>query len=702
MSESTASTRPEAIERLRQAQDWPALIAACQQQLEKEPDSVWAWEDLARARFAEGREPLAHELLTSGLQRFGRESALAGRLREWLVADAMFPMLSRLLPEQAPGPEAIEDAILAAIYAQRRGDLARAAALCQQVLQRQPEHADALNHLGRALNNLGRRDEALACLRRSTELQPLNPESWHNLGHVLRALGRLVEALPAYRQALQLRPAYRSAVLNLGKTLLALDRPSEALPALQPWLDAHPRDVEALVETGMSWQLQGRSDEGEACYRRALAIDPQHAPAWLYLGTLLNERKDGEGAGAALKQAVRLLPDDAEAWAQLAIWHEAENDLDGMAEPLRRGLLINPRHPLLLMEAARRERRIGHPEAAVDKLRALSPQGLRARQQQAYWFELARNLDRCDRIDEAWGAFVEGNRHAKLALAMRPANVAAMPDLLERLRAWRPQATERWQADEQPAPIFLLGFPRSGLTLLNTMLGCHSDISSLEERPTIEACVRALAESPAGYPQALDALAPVDLADLRGTYRQQVRHFLVGEPRPVLVDMFPLRTLYVATIARLFPGAKVVFMQRHPADVVLSNFMQEYSINDATVHCFDIQDAARFYADTLAYWNDDGRQLPLSIHELRYEDLIAEPEQTLRRLLQSLELPWQDAVLEGHVERARDVRSHTSSYHQIAEPLYDRSVDRWRRYRRHLEPVLELLAPAAERFGYPL
>src|SRR6185369_6849198 len=99
-------------------------------------------------------------------------------------------------------------------------------------------------------------------------------------------------------------------------------------------------------------QLQGRSDEGEACYRRALAIDPQHAPAWLYLGTLLNERKDGAGAGAALKEAVRLLPDDAEAWAQLAIWYEAESDLDGMAEPLRRGLLINPHHPLLLMEAA--------------------------------------------------------------------------------------------------------------------------------------------------------------------------------------------------------------------------------------------------------------------------------------------------------------------------------------------------------------
>jgi tetratricopeptide (TPR) repeat protein len=702
MAEPVSSTRSAAIEQLLQSRSWPELITACRQVLELAPDTAWALSDLARAYLAQGQEPAAREILEAGLRRFGRESELAGRLREWLVADGLFAKLAQLLPETAPAPESIDDAILAAVFAQRHGDLPRAAALCQGVLQRQPKHPEALNHLGRALNNLGRRNEALDCFRESTERQALNPESWHNLAHTLRAIGRLPEAVPAYRKALELRPGYRSAALNLGRTLAALDRPTEALPILRTWLEREAQDVEAMVDAGLCLQLLGYLDEGATCYRNALALDPGNGLAWLYLGTLLNEGKDSTGTGEALNHAVRLLPQDAEAWAALATWHEVENRLDAMADALRRGLAVDPAHPGLTIEVARHERRSGHADAATDRLRRLSPQNLPRRQQQAYWFELGRNLDRLDRVDEAWDAFANGNRMAKTGQALRPADAAMLPALLQRLLAWRPRDVSGWLADAKPSPIFLIGFPRSGITLLSTMLGCHDHVACLEEKPTIELCVRLLSERAGDYPQSIDGLIPADVDALREQYHQRTELYLAGNTRPVLIDMFPLRTLYAAAIARVFPGAKVVFMQRHPADVVLSNFMQEYSSNAATAHFFDIGDAARLYADTMAYWQRASQELPLDIYHLRYEQLIATPEDVLRRLLQELGLPWQDEVLSGHSQRAREVRSNTSSYHQIAEPLYDRSVDRWRRYRHRLQPVLERLAPAADRFGYEL
>lgn len=702
MTPSATSARPIAIEQLLRTRAWPELIAACRQALANDPAAEWAAEDLARASFAEGDETAAWQTLESGLVQFGRESTVAARLRECLIADASFGKLAQCLPEVAPAPGAVNDAILAAAYAQRRGDLNRAAGLCQSVLRDSPGNADALNHLGRALNNLGRREQALDCFRQATEQQPLNPEAWHNLAHTLRAVGRLPKALAPYRNALDLRPGYRSAALNLAKTLLVLERPVEALPVLGAWLERSPRDVEAMVSAGFCQQLLGHLDEGAAHYRSALALDPDNGQAWLYLGTLLNEGKDSAGAGEALTHAVRLLPQDAEAWAALATWHEVENRLDAMAEALRRGLAVDPHHPGLSIETARHERRRGQAEAAVARLRALPVQTMPRRQQQAYWFELGRNLDRLDRVDEAWDAFSEANRWAKLGQALRPADAAMLPALLRDLAGWQPRDASSWTADASVAPIFLLGFPRSGITLLNTMLGCHSDVATLEEKPTIEACVRALSERSGGYPRSIDGLAAADVDALRARYRQRVAGFLGDVSRPVLIDMFPLRTLYVAAVARLFPNAKVVFVQRHPADVVLSNFMQEYSSNAATAHFFDLTDAARLYADTMAYWQQARTSLPLDVHELRYEDLVAAPERVLRELLHALGLPWQDAVVSGHSQRAREVRSHTSSYHQIAEPLYDRSVDRWRRYQHRLQPVIGLLRPAAERFGYTL
>jgi tetratricopeptide (TPR) repeat protein len=681
---------------------WQPLIAACHDALAQDPDAEWAANDLARGCFAQGDESAAFDVLESGLRRFGRESEIAGRLRECWVADGSFQKLAQWLPESMPAPSAIHDALLAAAYAQRRNDLNRAAALCQNVLQRDPGHPEALNNLGRALNNLGRRNEALDCFRQSTERQPLNPEAWHNLAHALRATGRLPEALPAYKTALDLRPRYRSAAVNLAKTLVALERPAEALPILRTWLENNPRDVEAMIDAGLCQQLLGHLEEGADYYRNALTLAPNNGLAWLYLGTLLNERRDSVGAGEALNHAVRLIPQDPEAWAALATWHEVENRLDEMAGALRRGLAVDSAHPGLNIETARHERRSGQPEKAIVRLHNLHPQHLPKLQQQGYWFELGRSLDRVDRVDEAWDAFAEGNRLAKLGQAMRPADAAMMPSLLQRLSAWQPRDASGWIAGSAPAPIFLLGFPRSGITLLSTMLGCHDEIVCLEEKPTIELCVRLLSERAGNYPQSIDGLTSAEVDDLRTRYWHRTEVFRAGNTRPVLIDMFPLRTLYVAAIARVFPGAKVVFMQRHPADVVLSNFMQEYSSNAANAHFFDIGDAARFYADTMAYWQRASQDLPLNIFNLRYEQLIATPEVALRRLLLELELPWQDAVLSGHSQRAREVRSNTSSYHQIAEPLYDRSVERWRRYQSQMQPILERLAPAADRFGYSL
>ena len=197
MAVSTSSGRPIAVTQALASHAWDQLASLCQDTLSSTPATDWAVSDLSRSFFAQGLEANARDVLASNLSALGRESECAGRLREWLVADAAFDKLAAVLPVRPPGEQSEQDRILAAVYAQRRGDVAGAAALCQSVLARRPDHPEAVNHLGRALHNLGRHADALACFRKATELNSLNPESWHNLAFALRAAGRLEDSVSA-------------------------------------------------------------------------------------------------------------------------------------------------------------------------------------------------------------------------------------------------------------------------------------------------------------------------------------------------------------------------------------------------------------------------------------------------------------------------------------------------------------------------
>jgi tetratricopeptide (TPR) repeat protein len=696
------SAVPAEIVKALERRDWAAVEARCRATLASMPATPWASEALARALIAQGREAEADALLLKALPWAGRESFAAAQLRERLVADGELDRLVQVLPEVALGEDSIEDRLLAAVHAHRRRDFERAVQLARQTLDRSPDHAAALNHLARATHNLGREPEALELFERAVQIDPRYAEGWHNLAMARRSAGKLEGAIEAYLRSSALRPGYRSAAINLAKTLLVLDRAAQALAALRNWLPRAPQDVEARMHEGLCLHALQRLDEAYKSYRQALALAPNDGLGWMYLGVLHNQRMERHAAGEALQRAVQLLPQDGEAWAELAAWHELENRLDDVEATLKRGLAVAPGHSRLQLEAARLERRRGRPAQALDRLKRLAPGSLPPRQRTSYWFEAARNLDRMKLARQAYSAFGEANAYARRGVGASDVP-GEFEHMLERLERW-PRDTESapWTAHSVArSPNFLLGFPRSGITLLNTMLGCHPRLRTLEEKPTLEACIEALSEHPAGYPDCLDGLSDAELELMRDRYWSAVQAHAGDTSQHEVLDTFPLRTLHVATIARLFPEARVLFVQRDPCDVVLSNFMQEYGLNAANLHFTSIESSARLYARTMRIWERARARLPLRVHMLRYEDLVRDPRSVLQQCLAFLGLDWDESVLTGHVARAREVRISTSSYHEVAEPLYDRSIGRWHAYRPALEPHLPLLADAARRFGYP-
>jgi tetratricopeptide (TPR) repeat protein len=657
----------------------------------------------AESRLRSGDEAGAIELLLEHLA--DRECAL--RLREWAVAQRRHDLLAAVF-ERLRGEHHAEARVSEAIARQLQGDAAGALELLRPLLGAQPELATAQHHAGRALHNLGRRSEALAALRLALQSRADYAEARYSLAHALRAAGQLDEAVAQYREVLAQRPGWSAAWLNLGISLLAGERPDEALQVFDRLLGLDPRAMEGWVNRGLCLHVLGRSAEARDSQLEALRLDPRHPMAHFYLGCLLNEETDSDGARRHLEAALASAPGDPDILTELAGLAEQNNLLEEAQRHVATGLAAAPGHPALSLEAARLARRAGAIDAAHARLLAIDARSLPERLAQQYWFERALLHDRRAEPAETMQALQQGHDLAARSPRRRGIDPSAFPRRLERISRWlaedapgaRPQAGDPTFAAEF-APAFLVGFPRSGTTLLDTLLDARRDVASIEERPDFEEAMARMFGATRDYPAAMADLAGPDLARGHQAYAEAVRQRLGPDRlRPVVLDKLPLRLLQAPLIHRLFPAATLLFALRHPCDVVLSNVMQQFRPNEAFIHFDSIEASARTYDAVMQVWHRIVERLPLRLHYVRYEALVAAPEQELAGAAAALGLAGLGAAMDPGQRLAERGRIRTNSYQQVAEPVYRRAAGRWQRYRPWLEPVLPLLRPHLERFGY--
>ncbi|MGH8293565.1 MAG: sulfotransferase family protein, partial [Gammaproteobacteria bacterium] len=320
-------------------------------------------------------------------------------------------------------------------------------------------------------------------------------------------------------------------------------------------------------------------------------------------------------------------------------------------------------------------------------------------------YEIALCADALGTADLAWSHAERANRLAEQAA---PHAFKDGQDFLLQIQGLYARFTPEWvaawpalpAAAATPVPAFLAGFPRSGTTLLDSMLDGHPDIVVLEERATEQAMIATLNQLPGGYPEALGPLTSGQHAQVTESYFRAAA--LAEGDRRRVVDKSPFLTVHLGMVQRIFPGAAVIFMLRHPCDVVLSCFMTSLELNSGTVHFTRINTSVELYCKVMSLWQRYCEVLPLNMLQVRYEDLLDHPEAKLRQVLDFLGVPWSAEVLRHteHVPGRGNIKS--ASYAQVSRPVYQSSRDRWQRYRKYLEPHLEQLRPWCERFGYAL
>ena len=605
--------------------------------------------DLAGARSAVetalDKEPDAPELL----ELAGFVAAQMGD------SQGAVPHFRRLLAA-APGNHSARINLAMALVA--LGEFAEAEAVCAGA----PDDPRLQRLTAYACQQQGRLAEAAAAYEAILATAPADFESWNNLGNVRSALGDFDGAIAAFEQAITFRPDLVPIYINLSEVLATAERYQARQKVMRDAVRLAPEDPSVQTELGLAEAGARDFAAAERAYREAIRLSPSFTSAYLELGLLL----------------------------------ENLNRIDELAALVDEAAAHGLSPPELNFIKAWALRRQGRFEEALPLAEATPPSINPVRRAQL----VAEVNDRVGNADRAFAAFVEMNA---AAVAAKPApagpsyreTVAANAALLtpQRVAAW----TEAKVASTPRSPIFIVGFPRSGTTLLDTLLMNVPDLHVLEEQPVLRQVELAL-----GDQASLATLTSDQASVLRDRYFEALDLIQPAPSGSRVVDKSPLHMANMPLIHRIFPDAKVVFVERHPCDSVLSCFMSNFQLNTAMRSFTDLGEAARTYNVVFDAWTRATALLPILVHPVRYERMVEDLEAEMRALLAFLDLPWDPKVLDNRRSAARREHIRTASYSQVTEPIYRRSAGRWQRYRRQLAPILPILEPWARRMGYEL
>ena len=584
--------------------------------------------------------------------------------------------LALLSPPEAT--QALAPMLAQAEAALKAGDVKAAENQVRHMLELAPGREDGLIFLYQLSRRAQRMQASEALIKRVVALNPNNFWATNELTLMLLNKGALGEAELHARNAIRIAPQNAQAHNLMGLVLTEANRPLIGEYHYRKVLELAEKE-EPITLANLAWNLknQGRIDEARALYRRSMALKPDVLQTVLGFAKMEEADRKFDAALALLDEAERLLPGNPSVHLTRATVLARQKK---MAEAL--AILHEPE---------------GEADEAAPKVR-LGPSELS---------EKGRLLDQLGRYDEAFAAFDTAKKRA-VEFGARTYMAHAAADLAGHLtgffteRRLKTLPVAEIRAD-MPQPVFIVGFPRSGTTLIEQTLTVHPQIAAGDELPYINDITQImprLLASPLGYPEALAELWMGDqrdgLNELRDYYlNRAAKSGIFKEGAAYFTDKMPLNETHLGLIALLFPKSPIIHVIRHPLDVLLSVYSNH--LTHGFFCAAQLETIARHYnlvADLILHYrqNVSMRYLPV-----RYEDMVVDQEANVRKILDFIGLDFDPRCL-SFEQNTRYAR--TASYAQVTEKLYDRSRYRYRPYLKHLQPVLETLAPVIERLGY--
>jgi tetratricopeptide (TPR) repeat protein len=592
---------------------------------------------------------------------------------------------------------------------QMQGKPAEAEQFFRQSLKKKPRQAHVLHNLGNLLLNEGRANEAAAAQNEAARLQPNFAQAHLGAALAFSKLGRHEEAEKSCRRALQVQPDNMLTLEVLAEQLNNLNRPKEAEVILRQMLEtgtlddfSHPSAQHGLA---VSLKKQGRFEEALVYFDSARTNPANLVSIEYHQGEILYRLGRLPAAFEAFKRALESAPNNIALLGFAALTAARLQNFAAARLYGNRVLSTDSADPAGLIALALAEIHDGDFDTAAARINQVLASGKDIANDQvnfALGF-VADALDQKGKFDAAFDLYSASNeRRRSYAAAWEKIRardeVRRLSRYFEKSSAWAPAPALTASTKDAAGHVFILGFMRSGTTLLAAALGSNENVVVADERETLADPAREFLLDSAGLDR-LSHLSAKECERWRGAYWDAVQNAGLDVAGKIFVDKMPFNALRLPLITRLFPDAKIIFAIRDPRDVVLSCFRRRFDITGYSFEYLRLEDCAQFYADTMSLIAEYRRKLPFAPLEHRYEDMIGDYETCVRAACRFTGIEWRETMRDFSAG-AGMINATSASAAQVRHVLYDDAVAQWRRYGDKIAPVLPILQPWIETFGY--
>jgi len=553
----------------------------------------------------------------------------------------------------------------------------------EQAIALQPDYAEAHNNLGTTLEEMGQLDEAVNCYEKALGIHPDYVEVHNNLGNTLNLLGQNDEALNSYKQVLSINPDSADAHNNIGIIYQEMGQVEEAIKYYKKVIAINPEHAEANNNLGSCHNGLKQFDDAVKNYGKAIAINPNHYEAHSNLGITLHELGQSDEALNSFKQVLIINPYDADAYNYIGIILQELGQTDEAFSNFVHALAIDPGNTEFHLNLALMKNYKKGDTQLIQMQSLLSANNLSQSERIQLCFALAKAYADLGEKDELFKVLNEGNQLRKEELNYSIEKDLDSHSLLRKMFISNIENSPSY--DSLPiSPIFIVGMPRSGTTLVEQIISSHHKVYGAGELSVLSHLIAPIMNDYVAYNHPLSLQK---ILSIRQRYSNNLSNLNASES--IITDKMTQNFRYIGFILKAFPEAKIINLKRDSRAVCWSIY-KSYFPAEGLGFAFNMEDLARYcnsYNELMIFWHE---QFPNKIYDICYEDLTTNQEEEIKQLLEYCELDWDDNCLNFHKNK-RAVK--TTSSLQVREKIYQGSSEAWKKYETQIQPLIDGLKP---------
>jgi len=547
-------------------------------------------------------------------------------------------------------------------------------------------------------------NEAIKIYEKILAEHPNNFDANLNLGTIFAQSNNLKKATELWAKAIKINPKIPDAHNNLASIYMRLGEYDKASKHIKEAIRINPKFSLAYNNLGMLKTNTGFLEEGKSNFLKAIELDPKNIMAFYNLANLYQKLNDIENSENFYIKAIGINPMFFEAYNNLMNMYERIGENTKLKDIINKSEKYFIDNSSIKLFKGKLLFKLKEYKDAINNLESIQFDLINKTKEISRCTTLAKCYDQIGDYKKAYKFFNLANENNFIINKDKIDKEKAINIIKERIDFFENPIIKEWPIPNsnkiKKNPIFLIGFPRSGTTLLDTVLRSHPSIDVIEEKPTIDIFIKKLKEKTFSNLNNLKFLEDNLLDEMRNVYYESLSKYVKKDDKKICIDKMPLNIIHVGEIVRIFPKAKFILAIRHPCDTVLSCFMQSFVLNDSMANFLNLEDSSNMYNLTMTLWEKYLNVLKINYHTIKYEDVVSNFEVSIKKLLEFLELPWSENVTKFYETAEKRGIISTPSYDQVNKPLYSKSINRWKNYESQFSNILPILKPWIERYGY--